>query len=274
MTNPMDVGYLTGFLGGDSYLLLGGRKPAVVSDFRFEEELADLRPEVEIIIRKGSMIEAVAGAVRDLKAKGLALQAEHVTLSMWSALAERLKGVKLGETTGILLGLRAVKDAEEVRQIRAAVRIQQEALIVTLNEVERLLRTEGSVPETTIATVLETAMRDGGSGRPAFESIVAAGANGSLPHYRPGRVAYRRDRALLIDWGATVRGYHSDMTRTVAFGRWPKKIAEVYEIVRDAHELGRAAVRAGATTAEVDRAARAHIEKHGYGDRFGHGLGH
>ena len=113
-----------------------------------------------------------------------------------------------------------------------------------------------------------------GASSPAFETIVGAQANGSLPHYRPHAVKLKKNQPLLIDWGAVYQGYRGDMTRTFSLGKWPKELAEIYKIVLDAHTLSAAALRAGATTKAVDAIARNHITKHGYGDNFGHGLGH
>jgi Xaa-Pro aminopeptidase len=117
-------------------------------------------------------------------------------------------------------------------------------------------------------------MKARGSSKPGFESIVAARANGSLPHYRPGPVKLAANRPLLIDWGATYRGYQGDMTRTFALGRWPKKVREIYTIVLEAQEMAAAALAPGKSAHEIDAIARAHITEAGYGEQFGHGLGH
>jgi Xaa-Pro aminopeptidase len=117
-------------------------------------------------------------------------------------------------------------------------------------------------------------MKSRGSSKPSFETIVAARAKGSLPHYQPGSVKLTRNQPLLIDWGAIWKGYHGDMTRTLCWGSWPRKLASVYAIVLEAHQLAAGQLRAGMSTFEIDKIARDHITAAGYGERFGHGLGH
>lgn len=274
VTNPVDVGYLTGFLGGDSYLLLGGRRPMVISDFRYEEELEPLKPFCDVVIRTKAMTDAVAAAAMELGVQRLGVQGEHMTLGLRQALGTRVRGVKLIETSGLVSRLRVKKDAGELALIRKAIRIQEQALEAVLPWIGKTLKATGSVSEQAIAAELEREMKVRGSSKPGFETIVGAGANGSLPHYRPGPFKLKRNQPLLIDWGAIFQGYHGDMTRVFCWGKWPAKIAEIYRIVQDAQEMSAAALRPGRTTVDVDRIARDYIAAHGYGERFGHGLGH
>jgi Xaa-Pro aminopeptidase len=171
----------------------------------------------------------------------------------------------------LVAGLRLIKDASEVELIRHAARIQEAALLATLPE---LVKGAGRITEQDVAARLEAEMKRLGSTMPGFATIVAAEPNGSLPHYRAGARVVERNRSVLIDWGATFRGYHSDMTRVVAMGRWPTKIREIYEIVLEAQMTAAAALKPGKTTAEIDALARGIITKAGYGEAFGHGLGH
>lgn len=289
MTHPKDVAYLTGFLGGDSYLLApaaaggggngrgrGARKGAagtgvvVLSDFRYQEELEPVRRAglAEVFIRPRSMLEAVVEVVRGSGVERLGIQAEHVTIALRRALEEKLGAGRIVETQGLLSGLRLIKDAHEIALIRKAVRIQEQALEAVL------LTIEPGQTELEVAGRLEAEMKARGSAEPGFPTIIAAGAHGSLPHYRPGRAKIAAGRPLLIDWGAVYRGYHSDMTRTFAIGRWNRKIREVYRVVLEAQEAAAAALAPGKTTAEIDAIARDHIRAAGYGDYFGHGLGH
>jgi Xaa-Pro aminopeptidase len=164
--------------------------------------------------------------------------------------------------------MRRIKDDSEVALIRAAAKIQEQALLAVLPTLKP------GQTELEVAAALEAEMKRRGSSAPGFETIVAADPNGSLPHYRPGRTKLRQNRALLIDWGAIYQGYHSDMTRVFAFGKWPAKIAEIYQITLDAQEMAAAALKPGVSTQDIDAIARGHITKHGYGDCFGHGLGH
>lgn len=277
ITAPNDVGYLTGFHGGDSYLLLPANgKPTIITDFRYVEELDPVKPLARIVVRTGGMAGAVAKTLAEASPpiKRATLQAEHATLALRAALADAAKGVRLPEASGLVARLRAVKDAHEVGLIRKAIAIEEAALMATLPQIDEALRKKGSISELHIAAILESEMKTRGSSKPGFETIIAAQANGSLPHYRPHDVKHTANKPLLIDWGAIYQGYHGDQTRVCCWGKWPAKVREIYAIVRDAYLLASAALAPGKTTREIDTIARDYITKHGYGPQFGHGLGH
>ncbi len=275
VTNPIDVAYLTGFLGGDSYLLVGPPKAVIISDFRYQEELSEAASRCDIHIRKGSLVEAAAQVVGQAGVTRLGVQGEHMTLNLRQALGRQAKGVKLVETSGLIARQRLKKDDHEVGLIRRGVRIQQEALEAILPVIgRRLKKRAGSITEAEIAALLEAEMKTRGSSKPSFDTIVAARAMGSRPHYAPAAVKLTRGQPLLIDWGAIFKGYHSDMTRVICWGRWPRGLDEVYRIVLHAHEAAAAALAPGKSTREIDGVARGIIKDAGYGDRFGHGLGH
>lgn len=269
ITNPLDVAYLTGFLGGDSYLLVGPASAVIISDFRYREELEPIRPLADIHIRTGSMAAAVGEVFAARKVDRAAIQPESVTLAERDTLAKAIGSPdRLAPAPGLVAPMRARKDASEVRLIRNAARIQQAALLATLPTIRP------GQTELEVAARLEAEMKCRGSSRPAFETIVAAKANGALPHYRPHPVKIAKGQPLLIDWGAVYQGYCSDMTRTFSIGKWSKRMLDVYNIVLDAHRLAAEALAPGKTTFDIDAVARAHITRHGLGDAFGHGLGH
>ncbi|MEZ6241564.1 MAG: Xaa-Pro peptidase family protein [Phycisphaerales bacterium] len=274
VSNPMDVAYLTGFLGGDSWLIVGPGKATLVSDFRYQEEVESFRPLVKTIMRTGQMADAVADELAARGAERIGVQGDHMTLSLEAHLKKSLRrhGYAAGalkHTTALVSKLRAVKDETEVALIRKAIKIQEGALEATLDKIEI------GMSELDVGSILEFEMKARGSSDPSFATIVGAGANSSQGHYSPSEKAkIRANSPVLIDWGATWRGYHSDMTRVVVFGTWPRKIAEIYQIVLEAHEASAAALRPGAGCREVDAVARKIISDAGYGDRFGHGLGH
>ncbi len=263
--NPPDIRYLTGFHGEDSWLVVSGRSTVILSDFRFQEELADVEG-ARVVIRTGPIDRAAVDLLD--RFNHVAVQAEHMTISLRQRLARLVGSRRLRNTTGVLTKLRIIKDASEVAIIRKAVRIQEKALLATLETVAP------GQSEQDICAELECHMKKFGAASVSFESIVAAQTNGSLPHYTPGRMRTKANQPLLIDWGARVGGYCSDMTRTIAFGRWPKKLAEVYEIVLEAQQAAIDAIEPGKSCAVIDAVAREIITKAGYGDAFGHGLGH
>ncbi len=270
ITNPLDVGYLTGFLGGESYLLVlpPPARPIIISDFRYEEELEPVKPFADLLIRTKGITAAVADLLGERRIPRCAVQAEHLTLAEFESLSKLIHPAKLIPSTKLVEKLRIIKDASEVALMKKATQIQEQALLATLPTIKP------GQTELEVAAHLESEMKSRGSSKPGFESIIAARANGSLPHYRPGPVKLAANQPLLIDWGATYHGYQSDMTRTFTLGKWPRKIAEIYQIVLDAQQLAAAALAPGRTSREIDSIARDYITKHGYGEQFGHGLGH
>jgi Xaa-Pro aminopeptidase len=287
VTNPKDVGYLTGFLGGDSYLLVpadfGISKtaiPTLISDFRYKEELEPVEAEgtARLFIRSQSMTEAVAevltgffgqaGAGPDAR---VGVQADHMTIAEKATLGRKLGtgGAKrLADTVGLVAKLRVIKDEFEVGLVRKAAKIQEAALEAVLPSIKP------GQSEMEIAARIEAEMKTRGSSEPGFQTIVAAGPNGSLPHYRPGPKKLAAGKPVLIDWGAVFRGYHSDMTRTFSLGKWPAKVREIYQVVLEAQMAAAAALAPGKSSVDIDAIARKHITQRGFGDFFGHGLGH
>ncbi len=268
ISNPIDVGYLTGFLGGDSYLLVGPWRPVVISDFRYQEELQAVKELADVHIRTSSMLAGVGEVLGGRTWERLAVQGEVMPVAEFDAICTQVGRPRVIATSGLVGALRRRKDESELDLIRQAIRIQEKAL-------KRILPTiKPGQTELEVAAALEAEMKSLGSSAPGFPTIIAARANGSLPHYRPGTTKIKKNDMLLIDWGAIYRGYHGDMTRTFALGKWPGRMKEVYEIVLEAQLRAAGALAPGKTTHEVDAVARDYIKDHGFGDAFGHGLGH
>jgi Xaa-Pro aminopeptidase len=167
-----------------------------------------------------------------------------------------------------MTNIRKVKDDQELDLIRKSAAIAEEAF--------EAIRDEIKVGETEnhLAGLLIMEMRSRGASTSSFEPIVAAGANSSLPHYRPCDVLVKRDQPLLFDWGALHKGYCSDLTRTLMIGRVSPKMKEIYRVVLEAQLKAIDFLRPGVTTRQADQVARDVIDKAGFGKEFGHGLGH
>lgn len=283
-SNPLDVTYLSGFPGEDSYFLLTAKKAILISDSRFSEECKALAQQgfVQTRLRSGAMLDEIVKVAQELKLTALSLQAEHVTVKLMEALAGKLGKVSVRSLADVVTPQRLIKTDDEVKCIRKAIAIQQEALEWALREAADILSKSaksGPKPkpftEQDFAALLEYRMRTQGSPKTSFETIVGSGPNAALPHYRAGAGKIKPGTPVLIDWGATYRGYHGDMTRVVNFGaKWPAKWQEIFKICEEAHHTGAAALAPGKTGAEVDAAARDVITKAGYGPQFGHSLGH
>ncbi len=266
-----DVRYLSGFTGDDSFLMLGRRLAVLVTDGRYVEQARRECGDIEVCLRADSIAVAVAKLAKHRKVKRLGVQAEDVTLLMRDALASKLGGGKIVPVEKAIEHLRLVKDADEIKAIRKAVRTAERAFgrLIARGRKGLVGRTERDV-----AAELDYLMRLSGASGPAFSTIVAAGAHSSLPHHRPGSARIRRDQPVLIDWGANVEGYRSDLTRVVFTGRIPSKLVEVYRVVHRAQAAGIRAIRPGIMCKSADEAARKVITEAGYAERFVHGLGH
>lgn len=184
---------------------------------------------------------------------------------------ERWKGAlpcELAPAQGLLDGLRSAKDEEELDRMRQAQRITDEAFRELLNFIR-----PGLTERDVAARLVYELLRRGGR-KVSFDPIVAAGANGSMPHAVPGETVIQPGMFVTMDFGCVYEGYCSDMTRTVAVGQPTEEMERVYHTVLEAQRAGIAAARAGVTGSEVDRAARQVIQQAGYGAFFSHSFGH
>jgi Xaa-Pro aminopeptidase len=270
-TKPVDVSYLSDFGGEDSFLLVEDDRAVLLTDSRFGEQAEKECPGVDIHVRSGPITEALAEVLKGRRVRRLGLQSEHVTLKLHEALQDALGSRKLVGLFGVPSAGRIIKDDGELASIRKAVRVAQKAFReLTRRGAEAFVGRR----EQAIAAELDAAMRRCGATASSFETIVASGPGASVPHYRPGRRKIRAGEAVLIDWGALVEGYCSDLTRVVFVGTIPPALKEVYDVVRAAQRAGIEAIRSGVHSKTVDAAARKVIEQAGYGEQFIHGLGH
>lgn len=271
ITRPEDVAYFTGFSGEDSFVLFGKDWACLLTDGRYDEQARKECGEIEIHLRHGAMAAAIAETLNGRRVKRLGLQAGHVTLAMFKTLESALSVRKLIPLEDVPARLRQTKDDSEISAIRKAIRVAEQAMRELLSGGAKHVIGRS---EEDLAAELDYRMRKGGASGPSFETIVAAGANASMPHYRPGKAKVRRNQAVLFDWGARVNGYCSDLTRVVGIGTIPPKLAEMYEIVLRAQQAGIQAIASGVKLSTADAAARKVIEEAGYGDCFTHSLGH
>lgn len=265
-----NVRWLTGFTGEDSYLLLGRGVAVVISDSRYEQQIAEECPDLELVVRRAgtSLLEAAARVVRQCRVKRLAIEGQSLTAAAYLELGSKLAQAEVRATSGWVEGLRQVKDDEELTAIREAIRAAERGFEV----LRAALRPEHT--EKDLADLIEHQLRLLGAEGASFPSIVAVGDRAALPHYRPGARRVDEGRFVLVDWGARVRGYVSDLTRVIPTSRIPPKLERVYRVVQTAQAQAIRLLRPGAVAEEVDAAARAVIADAGFRKRFGHGLGH
>jgi Xaa-Pro aminopeptidase len=269
VTSLVNVRYLTGYTGSNGLALVGPDTRAFITDFRYaEQSAAEVDPGFDRRIAALDLLEAIeevlpGGALR------LAFEDGHVTVRshrrLRDVMPDRVELVAGGDAVD---GLRRVKDTAELDHIRAAAELADDALR------EILEQGLSGRTEVEVATALEHAMGARGARAASFDSIVAAGAHGALPHARPRDERIGAGELVVIDWGAELDGYCSDCTRTVATGALDEQATAAYELVLAAQLAGLDAVRAGVGGREADAAARAVINDGGHAEHFGHGLGH
>lgn len=273
VTKQVNVRWLTGFTGSAGMVLVAPDRVLLVTDGRYEAQASDqlaaagLADRVEVAIgltvaeQTATLVTAVAGT------GALALEAHDVSWAEQRRLAGSL-GVELVPSEGLVDGLRVVKDDGEIARIEAAAAIATAALGAVVD------RLWDGPTEAEFGLELDTEMRRLGASGPSFETIVASGPNGAKPHHRPGDRHTVEGDLVVLDFGATVDGYRSDMTRTVCLGEPDATQQRMLDVVAEAQAAGVAAVRAGAPCRTVDAACRDVIAAAGWADAFSHGTGH
>lgn len=272
LTHPPDIAYLTDFTGDDSVALVTPRQIWLVTDFRYKEQAHIEAGWLRLVIRSGQMDEALAKTLRKAAVGRVGFEAGRTTVAQLRGLQKALRQhkppIKTVPLDGLVPNLRKIKDQHEISIIRDAVEAAERAFGAVRAKVRP------GMTENYVAALLTMEMRARGASGSSFPVIVAAGPSSSLPHYRPGQTVVRNGQPLLIDWGALLGGYCSDLTRTLFVGPVSKRMREIYKVVLDAQLSAIAALRPGLTTHQADRVARDIIRKAGYGKYFGHGLGH
>lgn len=266
VSSPANRRYLTGFTGSAGTVVVGREEAYLLVDFRYVEQ-AKAQAQGVSVVHYDDVHKSLGEILAKLKAKKVAFEAAHATVAAVRKLEEKIPGVTWTPVEDWVEELRAVKDAKELKAIQAAVDLADRAFAYILDRIRG--RTERE-----IAFDLEFFMRREGAAKLAFDTIVASGPNGALPHASPTDRVVQDGDLVTLDFGAVVDGYCSDMTRTVAVGKADDRQREIYQLVLEAQRAGLAAVRPGRTGKEVDAEARAVIERAGHGEHFGHGLGH
>jgi Xaa-Pro aminopeptidase len=272
LTHPPDLAYLTNFTGDDSIGLVTEKDIHLVTDFRYKEQAEMEAGWLKVTMREGKMAEALAKAIAGAKVKKVGFEANFTTVGQVDALQTELKKAKspvqLVPLEDVMVNIRKVKDDHEIDLIRKSVGVAEEAFNAIRDEI-KVGQTENY-----LAGLLVFELRSRGASNSSFPVIVAAGANSSLPHYRPAETLVQRDQPLLIDWGALYKGYCSDLTRTLMVGRVSPKMKQIYKVVLEAQQAAIKFLRPGVTTKQADRVARDVIDDAGFKNEFGHGLGH
>jgi Xaa-Pro aminopeptidase len=265
VTNLSNIRYLCGYSGSNGMLLVTRGGSYFYTDFRYQQQVHEEVRGARAVIRERDLVSSFpVEHTRGIRRLGF--EKSFVTYGSYRTLQKQLKHTRLVPCANLTSGLRAVKDRGELEVIARAAGIADKVLKQILPLVK-----PGITEKELAAEIDYRFLRFGGI---AFETIVASGPRGALPHAQPGTRKLKKGDGIVFDIGARCHGYCSDMTRTVFLGRTDRKAREIYEIVLDAQLQALGSVRAGAKCADVDAVARNYIREKGYGREFGHGLGH
>lgn len=273
VTNLVNIRYLTGFTGSAAIVAVLSDKMILVTDGRYRDQApletanAGVELSVEVHGTLSSQREALSKAMTSVKRIGL--EASAITWAAQRSYESEWSGDhELVATDGLVEALRIVKDDGEIARVAMAGAIADKALAKVKPQIV------AGVTEAEIALELDMEMRRGGASGSSFETIVASGPNAARPHARPGPRQLENGDLIVIDFGALVDGYCSDMTRTFVLGEPSKEAARMLEVVAAGQAAGVAAIAPGVTCAQVDQAAREVINAAGWGEAFLHGTGH
>ena len=264
-----NVRYSCGFAGSSGVLAIHEENTVLFTDGRYRTQARDEVRGARVVVGKVSPLLAATQFAQRRGVSTIGLEAEHTTLAERAAI-KRAAGTKIGirEIRGAVEKLRAVKDEEEIDLIRESVALGASLLDVAVKTIRP------GAKETDVAAEIEYAARHRGAEGMSFDTIVAAGKRSALPHGRATTSAIPARGFVVLDFGCILRGYCSDMTRTVWVGKISRSEREWYDAVREAQQAGIEAVRAGVTCGEVDQAARSVLRKRRLDRYFTHSTGH
>ena len=270
---PENRRYLSGFSGSAGYLLITKAKAVLVTDSRYTEQATNQSPYFDVR-QVHSGWGWLIDELKDSGVKKVGFESQDMTVASYNNLIDAIKGDSaLGDVSfvpapGLAENQRIVKDHEELQMLQLAIDAADKAM----DQVTPVI-TPG-MTEKEVAWRLETAMRDFGADTISFDTIVAAGPNGAMAHHQPTDYVIKQNDPIVIDMGAKVAGYCSDLSRSIAVGEPDETFNKIYDTVLGAQLTAINAVKVGMTGEETDNLSREVIAQAGYGDNFGHSLGH
>ncbi len=267
LVNLANIRYLAGFTGTDGALVIFSEDGCFLTDSRYSTQASTEVPHFRKVVYK-EKVSALSQVLIEKGVKTVGFEAENMTVSFFRKLSDLIPDVKLVPMGLELDNLRIIKDKAEIDCIESASEIASGSLLKVLDTLVP------DISERQLALDLEIAMLKAGADDKAFDFIVASGERGALPHGKASRKKIYLGELVTIDFGAVYQGYNSDETVTVAVGKPDQKQRKIYDIVKDAHDLALESIKPGISFKDLDAKARDYIEDKGYGNYFGHGLGH
>lgn len=270
VTHLPNIQYLCGFTGSAGVLLVEAARCTLITDSRYAFQAREEVAGAKVHIAKHGLLRAAAEAIRSHRGRFCVGYApSHVTVTQKATL-QALGGSQVRWVGGdnAIEGLRAVKDSAELVLMREAAKLISDVFLEILPIIKP------GITEMALAAEIEYAIKQMGGSGPSFETIVASGARSAWAHARPTRKPLRKNELVVVDHGAILRGYCSDLTRTVFLGRAPARIRRLYDAVLEAQEAARQAIRPGVKAGAVDAAARRTLKRHRLTQYFTHSTGH
>jgi Xaa-Pro aminopeptidase len=267
VTSLENVRYFSGFTGSDAVLILTRNQNYFLTDSRYVTQSQKETSGHQIVEYKKKM-RGIIDLVQACRIKRLGFESQHLAYGQYTELSKELPNTHLVPLDGEIRTARIKKDPSEIILLRRAIDIAEQALTLNLHRIRQ------GATEVEMAWEMEFEMRRQGADSIGFDTIVASGERGALPHGKASDKKFEKGDLIVIDFGARYRGYHSDQTCTVVLEDPTSEQREIYSIVKEAHDRAIQKVRPGVTLKDIDAVARDYIDKKGYGSRFGHGLGH
>lgn len=267
VTKYVNLHYFSGFRGDDTTLVITKDKALLVTDNRYTEQAQKQAPLFEVVEHKHGLIKKTAELVKKLGCRRVGFEGNAILYDVYAGLASLLDGVEF-RTPLNLDALRQIKDEEEIGYIRKACEFADKAF----EDIVKFIKP--GMTEIAVAARLEQVMREAGSERPSFDTIVASGLRGSMPHGTATEKLIEEGDFVTMDYGAKYQGYCSDITRTVCVGRASDRQREVYNAVLGTQKMVLEAIAPGKSGKEIDAASRVFLKKYDLAQYFGHGLGH
>lgn len=267
VTDETNVSYLSGFPGHDSMLLVTPDKDHFITDSRYMEEAVNTLSGFEITLVERSTYDTLSEIIKKRRLKKVGFEAMDLSYGVATRLCRLIKGTKLTPSKDLVENIRSIKDAAEIAMIKDSVRLNAKVF----DGITKQIRP--GVSEKRLASMAETAFIAAGA-KAAFDPIIASGENASKPHAIPMDISVKNNSFVMVDLGARLNGYCSDLTRMIVLGRVKEKFKKIHSVVRTAQDKAIATVRSGARIRDIDAAARGHIRDRGLGKYFSHSLGH
>ncbi len=267
ITNPFNRRYLSDFTGSSGNLLITLDQAILLTDFRYIQQATSQTKHFEIVEHNGPILSEIKQQLSKYNIKRLAFEEDQVTFKQYTQFNKAF-GIELVPTSGIIENIRIIKTQDELSIMQEAAKIADNAFRDILNYIKP------GVKEIDVSNELERLMRAQGATSSSFDTIVASGYRGALPHGVASEKEIQTGELVTMDFGALYKGYCSDITRTIAVGDISDELKNIYDTVLQAQLLGVSGVKAGITGEEADALTRDYITEKGYGEYFGHSTGH